>query len=163
VSTFSKVWAGQVFSFESKTGPWIKTGKRTYVRYDIGSNAFYGEHQVGSINVKVTEIKDPPSYFWVAFNRMGNSINYGEGYKPFAKVQSTSDPLMSSGILGDVVQMFSGAGPISPARYVTVYARGAQRYQGMSDIGIPLGTYDGKSGPGGKWRRKIFSPQHGLM
>jgi hypothetical protein len=168
MSTFKDLWAGEIFEFEGSRewtgiaqGPWIKTGDRTYVRYDIGPNAYYGEHKVGKSS-KVGNVRTPSSYFWVLFDRNGSSLNYGEGYKPYSKVESTKDPLLSSGILGAVVQMFSGNEAINPkSKYITVYARGAQRYGTMSDIGIPLGTYE-KKVAGGAWRKRTFSPQHGL-
>jgi len=160
--TFNDVWIGNVFDFESKTGPWIKTGNRTYVRYDIGPNAFYGEHKVGTVKVKAFDERTPPTYFWILFDKKGKSINYGEGYKAFSKFDSSKDPLLTSGILGDVVQMFSGNHPIPPgAKYITVYARGAERFKDMSDVGIPLGTYEKKTA-GGNWRKRVFSPAHDL-
>ncbi len=164
MSTFKDVWPGEIFEFDNSSmpGPWIKTGDRTYVRYDIGPNAFYGEHKVGKSGVKVANVRTPSTYFWVVFDKKGNSLNYTEGYKPYFKIEGTRDPLLSSGILGDVVQLFSGNHPIDPkSKYVTIYARGATRFGKMSDIGIPLGTYERKTA-GGAWRKRVFSPQHDL-
>jgi hypothetical protein len=184
-TTFKDVWTGLVFGFTSATnwsgiaqGPWLKTGDRTYVRYDIGPNAFYGEHKVGSVSAEVTDIRPPKDYFWISYDKKGNVLHRGHGYKPFARDLSSGDPLLTSGILGDVVQMFSGSAPgvhkfmvVNPHFYgtkdwpafVTIYARGAERYKDMADIGIPLGTYQvGDKGKHSHWRKKIFSPPHAL-